>query len=120
MKIKRFFWCGINTEVGSDDRQFNQSGRCCKTFSSSSASRGLPHIRQAVRAHSWEQLGGEATVEGFRRSLVSRRMEGSRVSLYLHRLWVSNVKVLVCPLLRSMLGVLGHRARPLLRRLQHH
>lgn len=52
--------------------------------------------------------------------LVSRRMEGSRVCLYLHRLWVSYVKVLVCSLLRSVLGVLGHGAGTLLRRLQHH
>lgn len=52
--------------------------------------------------------------------LVSRRMEGSRVCLHLHRLWVSYVKVLVCSLLRSMLRVLRHGAGALLRRLQHH
>lgn len=39
--------------------------------------------------------------------------------LYLHRV-MSYVKVLVCSLLRSMLGVLGHGAGALLGRLQHH
>lgn len=41
-------------------------------------------------------------------SLVPGRMEGSGVRLYLHRLRMSYVKVLVCSLLRSVLGVLGH------------
>lgn len=31
VKIKRFFWCEVNTKVGSDDRKFYQRRRCCKT-----------------------------------------------------------------------------------------
>lgn len=39
---------GSTHEVGSDDGQFNQSGRCCKTLSSSACQR-LPRVQQAVR-----------------------------------------------------------------------
>lgn len=39
---------------------------------------------QDVRSHSSEQFGRQRW-RGVRLSLVSRRMEGSRVSLYLHR-----------------------------------
>lgn len=81
---------------------------------------------------SWAQFGSKD--KGSSCNLVSRWMEGCRVGLYLHgcgestlhykhptsagaetearvcvhTLWMSYVKVLVCPLLRSVLGVLGH------------
>lgn len=54
------------------------------------------------------------------RGLVSRWMEGGRVRLYLHRLWVSYVKVLVWSLLRPVLRVLGHSAGTLLGSLKHY
>lgn len=71
-----------------------------------------PHIQQVVGMLGLipgNILGGFGWVGGGTRGvLVSRRMEGSRVCLNLHRLWMSDVEVLVCSLLWSVLWVLGH------------
>lgn len=144
LKMSSLF--GADGETCSDGHHCSRTVRCCE---GSSLLRMIPRILlSCVFLDFMCNRRGEKSSGRHRgrEVLISRWVEGSRVSLYLHRcgretktvkpvrfsfntddyvnlvptLWVSYVKVLVCSLLRSVLRVLGHSAGTLLRSLQHY
>lgn len=146
LPLKMSSFVGADRETCSDGHHYSRTVRCCE---------GSSLLRMILRIllscvfldFMCNRRGEESSGRhGGREVLISGWVEGSRVSLYLHRcgretntvkpvrfnfntddyvslvptLWVSYVKVLVRSLLRSVLRVLGHSAGTLLRSLQHY